>query len=285
MNAIKLPNFLIIGAMKAGTTALHQCLKQHPQIYMSPVKEVGFFVRDNQTLEEYSSFFRGASNEKAIGEASPAYLVRANAHEKIARYLPEVKLIAILRNPADRAYSYFLMRYRQELSNLSDHEISSYFTQTIEKDRLLIQEGLYYTYLQRYLNLFKREQIKICLYDDFKATPNILFRDIFSFLEVDENYQLDNLDTYHNKGGIIKNEFLFNSTNNMRKYFNTRAKRFLPQAVNKKIYDLYNNIKNRNLNKAPKLKSEIRQQLVEIYAKDILNLQNMIERNLEIWLK
>lgn len=282
---MKLPNFLIIGAMKAGTTALHQCLKQHPEIYMSPVKETGFFIRDYKTIEEYSSFFPGASEEKAIGEVDPAYLVRANAHEKIARYLPKAKLIVILRDPADRAYSYFLMRYRQELYGLNDDQIFDYFTHTIQKDRLLIQEGFYYTYLQRYLSLFKREQIKICLYDDFNLTPNILFRDIFSFLEVDENYQLDNLDTYHNKGGMIKNKFLFKSTNNIRNYFNTYAKKIVPEVVNKKIYSIYNNLKNRNLIKAPKLNPEIRQQLVKIYAEDILNLQNMIDRNLEIWLK
>lgn len=279
-----LPNFLIIGAMKAGTTALYQYLEQHPQVYMSPIKETDFFLRD-RNIEEYTTFFQGVGNQKAIGEASPGYLARSKACERIARHLPDIKLIAILRNPVERAYSYFLMRYRQELYGMNEDKIMSYFSQIIQTDRLLIQEGLYYKYLKNYLYFFNRDCIKICLYEDLKFAPNILLQDIFQFLDVDEKYQIDNYNTYYNKGGIIKNQFLYNSLNNLRKYFNLFSKSAIPEVINQKAYYIYNYIRNSNMSKSPEIKSEIRQQLIKIYHQDILNLQKLIKRDLASWLQ
>lgn len=122
-----LPNFLIIGASKAGTTSLYDYLDQHPDIYMSPRKETNFFARVNgdpgyyepvdelrkrlrrpiKTLEAYQALFARVANEKAIGEASPWYLLEDQVPERIQDYIRQVKLIAILRNPVEQAYSLF----------------------------------------------------------------------------------------------------------------------------------------------------------------------------------
>ena len=252
---------------------MYQYLQQHPQIYMSPVKETNFFLRDCKNIEEYTAFFQGVSHEKAIGEASPGYLARSKAYERIARHLPDIKLIAILRNPVDRAYSYFLMKYRQELSSMNEDEVMSYFTQIIQKDRLLIQEGLYYKYLKRYFEFFDRDRIKICLYEDFKLTPDILMQDIFRFLDVDEKHQIDNQNNYYNKGGLAKNKFFYNYLNHGKKYYNIFFKGVIPKRLNQRIYYIYNRIRNSILTKPPKLKAEIRQQLISIYHEDIVNLQ------------
>lgn len=281
---MNLPNFLIIGAMKAGTTALYHYLEQHPQIYMSPVKETDFFLRD-QNIEEYTSFFQGVSNEKAIGEASPGYLARSKAYERIAHYLPDIKLIAILRNPVNRAYSYFLMRYRRELHSMNEDEIMNYFTQIIYKDRLLIQEGFYYKYLNLYLNFFERNQLKICFYENLQHTPDILMRDIFQFLGVDEKYKITNYNTYYNKGGITKNQFIYSLLNNFKEYFNVFFKGVLPEEINQKLYYIYNHIRNTNLTSSPTLREEIRQKLIKIYHDDILHLEELIHQDLSTWLK
>ena len=279
-----IPNFLIVGGMKAGTTVLYQYLKQHPQIYMSPVKETNFFVRDCESLAEYSAFFQGVSNEKAIGEASPSYLDHPNVCQRIAHYLPEVKLIAILRNPADRAYSHFLMKYRQQLHGMNEEEVLNYCTKIFEEDRGMLKRGLYYTHLKNYFNLFKREQIKICLYEDLKSDPNPLLQELFQFIEVDE-YQINNFNTYYNKGGITKNRLFYNSLNSVRKYFNTSLRQFFPEEINQKLYSIYNTIRNKNLAKQPKLQLKNRQQLIGFYDEDILKLQDLIQRDLSIWLK
>src|SRR3712207_4104321 len=120
-----LPNFLVIGAMKSGTTALYYYLEQHPEIYMSPVKEPNFFSQENAAdtvthIGTYEQLFKGASGKKAIGEASHSYLYEPRAAAEIRRYVPKVKLIAILRNPIDRAYSHFLHMVRSGTEPLDD---------------------------------------------------------------------------------------------------------------------------------------------------------------------
>ena len=120
-----MPNFLLIGAAKAGTSSLYGYLKQHPQIYMSPIKEPRFFALEGETLnfngptrginqtsintlEAYSQLFQKVTTEKAIGEASTIYLSSPKAPERIKHYLPDVKLIAILRDPSERAFSSYM---------------------------------------------------------------------------------------------------------------------------------------------------------------------------------
>ena len=249
-----LPNFLIIGAMKSGTTVLYQYLKQHPQIYMSSVKETRFFARENKNIEEYYNFFQGVTNEKAIGEASPGYFGHNEAYKCIAHYLPNAKLIAILRNPVDRAYSHFLMKYRQELHGMSDHAILEYFTRIIqvEKDLAVTNQGFYYKHIKKYLEVFNLEQIKICLYEDLKNDPVLLIQDICQFLNVDQIYQIDNDNTYYNKGGMYKNKNFYILLDQLRKYFNTFLKRFIPKNINTKIHKIYNNIRNSSLSSPPK---------------------------------
>ena len=145
-----LPNFLIIGAMKSGTTSLYHYLKQHPQIYMSSIKEPNFFALEGSNLdfngaegkeqiqrlikresiiniEEYRALFRRAAHETAIGEASPMYLYSPEAPYRIRYYVPEAKLITILRNPVERAYSAFLYMTRDGREPLGEANSLKHF--------------------------------------------------------------------------------------------------------------------------------------------------------------
>src|SRR5918994_33933 len=188
-----MPNFFIVGAQKAGTTSLYHYLNQHPDVFMSPRKEPFFFDRelnahgevvkqefggpgDQQApkyvnIREYEALFAGAKGEKAIGEASPLYIYAPGTAERIKRYVPEAKLIALLRNPADRAYSAFLHAVRIGREPLSD------FAQALreEDDRIWYNwhyqfhyrnRGLYYAQLKRYFEVFGREKVGIWLYED-----------------------------------------------------------------------------------------------------------------------
>jgi len=179
-----MPNFLIIGAMKSGTTSLYHYLKQHPQIYMSPVKEPKFFALEGEPfysdsrgsgglarikgireLKSYQEQFEGVSHEIAIGEASPLYIYVPKAVERIKYYIPEAKLIAILRHPVDRAYSHFLHWIQRGLEPLDSN-----FESVIREEEIRIsqdwspnwhykQRGSYYQQLKRYYENFNREQI------------------------------------------------------------------------------------------------------------------------------
>jgi Sulfotransferase family len=165
-----MPNFLIIGAGKAGTSSLYQYLKQHPQIYMSPIKETNFFALEGQDLnfadprdrinkysitkiEDYYAQFEAVSNETAIGEASPLYLYEPKAPEQIQHYIPDVKLIAILRNPVDRAYASFLYLHREQRESLE------YFSEALDAEPSRIQNN--YPWIWHYKNLgFYAEQLQ-----------------------------------------------------------------------------------------------------------------------------
>ena len=132
-----MPTFLIIGAGKSGTTSLYYYLKQHPQVYMSPVKEAHFFDQDEgekpdfrgpgrsspppiTSIEDYRALFRGVTDETAVGEATPSYIYIPGAPGRIRRRIPDAKLIAGLRNPTDRAYSAFLHTVRSGRERLTD---------------------------------------------------------------------------------------------------------------------------------------------------------------------
>lgn len=296
-----MPNFLIIGTAKAGTTALYQHLKQHPQIYMSPVKEPAFFATEDEKLnvcspsgkssylfssiEAYQELFRGASNEKAIGEASTVYLYSSKAAERIKRCIPDVKLIVILRNPVERAYAQFLHSCREGFEPLAD------FAQALQEEESRIsnkwrtvfhykQRGFYYLHLKRYLNIFEPSQIQIYLYEDFNANPDSVIQDVFSFLGVDDTFSPD-LSLRYNVSGIPKNKALHALYRNLKSLL---PKELLSQLRQSVVPQILFSLQSKNLIKQ-QLSDEVRKELTQVYREDTLKLQDLIQQDLSIWLK
>lgn len=296
------PNFLLIGAGKAGTTALYEYLRQHPQVYMSPTKEPNFFAFMGEEIdfqgpgeqeminctsvtnfEIYYALFKQVSNQKAIGEASHWYLYSPKAAARIKYYLPNVKLIAILRDPVQRAYSDFLHFVRDSREPYTD------FVQAIQEEEIRIEKnwgfghyirrGLYYQQVKRYFDRFDQSQIKIYLNEDLKANSLGLMNEIFQFLGIDDTFVPDT--SYQpNVSGIPKNKALhtlFRKSNPIR----TLIEPIAPASLRK----LAINLKGKNLVQPP-LSPEIRQQLIqEIYREDILKLQDLVQRDLSKWLE
>lgn len=294
-----MPNFLIIGAAKAGTTSIYHYLQQHPQIYMCPGKEPRFFALEGEkldfrgltpginqtsvtTLEEYCQLFQEVTTEKAIGEASTIYLSSSKAPDRIKYHLPDVKLIAILRDPSERAFSSYMHLVRDGYETLS-------FDEAIEAEATRIQEnwqplwfykerGFYGKQLQRYFSIFKPEQIKIYLYEDLAADSKAIFHDITRFLEVDATFTPDF--TRKNVSGIPKNTLLQNlltKKNPIKSVF----KPLLPKPLRQSVLQ---SLAKQNLGAKPILSQETRQKLIAIYREDILKLQDLIERDLSQWL-
>ena len=297
-----MPNFLIIGAAKAGTTALYHYLQQHPQIYMSPHKEPRFFAlvgeeinfqgpgdktrfRFVTDIDSYRALFDGVSDQIAIGEASPWYLYVPQAGERIKHHLPKVKLIAILRDPVARAYSNFIHALREGLEPLED------FAQAMaaEEERINLnwsyrwhykQKGFYYGQLKHYFDLFDREQIKVYLYDDFITDPVSLLKDIHRFLGVDDNFVPD-LSHKHNVSGIPRSHLL-----DQFLIRDTRLRRVLTPLLPSKTLreQLTNKLMKLNLRPKPPLEAEVRERFRQEYREDILKLQDLIQRDLSKWL-
>jgi hypothetical protein len=303
-----MPNFLLLGTMKSGTTSLYYQLKQHPQIYMSPVKAPDFFALEGRkwdfngpkgqatanywtsqhkttNIEEFRTLFQGVSDEIAIGEASPSYLYRPEAPSRIKHYIPEAKLIAMLRNPADRAYSGYCY------ARLAGREPLNDFAQALRAEEERIQNGydwlyhyksfgFYYTQLKRYYEMFEPEQIRVYLYDDLKDEPIGVVRDIFRYLGVDDAFTPDTSWRF-NPGGIPRNASLYRVLKKPSRVKNG-AKRYLPDRWGRATWE---RVLSMNLTKAPPLRQEVRRELIEVFQQDILKLQDLIGRDLSGWLQ
>jgi hypothetical protein len=245
MHSAMIPNFLIIGATKAGTTSIHHYLNQHPEIFMCPRKETNFFAQDSALClledtitdqKEYEAQFIDVRNEKAIGETSPAYLAVPDTPKNIHEMNPKMNLIAILRDPTERAYSHFLMRRRQKKEFRESFE-QCMNEEDIDPARSYWHRGLYGVQLEQYTELFSKKQMQIFLYEDFVKDPVSVIQEICAFLEVDPNFEPDMSERY-----------------------------------------------NANPPSDP-LAPEMRKNLIERYREDILKTQEILGRDLSGWLK
>ena len=197
------PNFLVVGAAKAGTTSLHEFLGQHPQIFMSANKEPHYFVHGYGVKEwdQYLALFEGVTTQKAVGESSTLYLCCEESAEWIKSTLGEIKIIIILREPARRAFSLygwmvregyedaetFAEALRREPARLAAPEFRKNSLQFF-LDYLYFQTGLYSGQVRRFLEIFGREHVKIFLFEDFTKRPLEVCREIFQFLGVDDQF-------------------------------------------------------------------------------------------------
>lgn len=300
-----LPNFLFIGTGRAGSTSLNQYLKQHPDIFMSPIKETNFFSYEGgrpnfrgpgdlqsfahrqtiTTFEAYQANFNAVDGQPLIGEASPSYLFVPQAPERIKHYLPNVKMIVILRDPVERAFSMFSGLVKQGREPLYN------FEQAIEAEDERIRQnwaptwhyssqGFYYQQLKRYFELFDREQFSIHLFEEWvNDTPGVV-REILQFLEADESFKIDFSEKY-NVSGKPKSIFLQNFLERSNPV-KTALKNVLPKQLYKYVGS---NLKMINLSKIDRPTQAARQKLLQIYEQDILNLQDLIRKDLSSWLK
>jgi Sulfotransferase domain len=290
-----LPNFLIIGAMKSGTTALYYYFEQHPQIYMSPIKEPNFFCSEGQenpdgksitSIEAYRDLFRHASDATAIGEASHCYLYEPQAAARIRAHVPGAKLIAVLRNPIDRAYSHFLHMVRNGTEPLTD------FAQALREEEVgahrerspqdYIGRGLYYDQLKRYFDTFGQDQVRVYLYEDLSDAPVEMLRDAFRFLGVDDSFVPD-VSLRRNVSGRPKYETV-DRILRRPSAIKDMLKLYLPGRLRWSLSKAFDELKARNLVEPPSVQPEVRRQLIEVYRQDILKLEGLLHRDLSGWL-
>lgn len=309
----KKPNLFVAGAMKAGTTALFHLLKAHPDIYMSPIKEPHFFSTDIDTTrfapaymprpvdmdrycrlpdppeihsayvtkwENYHCLFKNAADQKIIGEASTSYLYSKEAALNIQRSFHDARIIIILRDPVERAFSHFQM-------DCAIGRVKGTFRDEIEKDmnasvkgwgisRLYIELGMYYEQIQRFLNYFPKQQILILLYDDLKERSADFIDKLSCFLEIDKSLFLLT-HKRHNRG--IKPRFVSLNyllhTSNLKSLIRTVLPKPLV-GLGKKVY-----YGNKNLKGAS---SEDVRFLKLFFKDDVEKLSGLINRDLSHWM-
>jgi hypothetical protein len=303
--SIKSPNFLVIGGAKSGTSALWHYLKQHPQVYVVPRKHTRFFAYDVEypdfrgpaprdpgtpysvvNTQDYHALFDGVTSEKAIGEFSWTYLYRPEAPGRIKEFAPHIKLIAILRHPTDRAYSHFRQNVKAGREPITD------FVQALEEEGArvrdgwwpefhYVQVGLYSTQLQRYLELFDRDQIKIYLHEDFDTDPAGFLRNVLQFLDVDDSFIPEAFIRY-NSAATAKNRVLHALLQSM-KAVRPAVERFIPRELRRRVVRLGSTLHQRNLAR-PELSPKMRKSITDKYFReDILKTQDLIGRDLSSW--
>jgi hypothetical protein len=238
-----LPNFFLVGAPKSGTTSLYHYLDQHPEIYMSRIKEPHYFsseIRlenlspklrpraetdarklraylDGPMLEkkfggpvsewpDYLKLFRGAEGHKAIGEASVCYLWSESAATNIRSRIPDARIIGVLRNPVETAFSMYSQTFRGGALTCTFREaIEMGLTQRggpIDLMHPFLDLGLYSEQVRRFLLNFPRERVRIYWYDDYQSDPGSTLADIFRFLEVAADFQPDMSKRYLESGTV-----------------------------------------------------------------------------------
>ena len=289
---MNLPNLLIVGAAKSGTTSLHNYLKQHPDIFMSNHKEPHFLINNEigvnripkgiNNLQDYSNLFSNGVSYKYRGESSAMYLQFPEiAIKNIDRYLNEdVKIIIMLRNPIERAFSGYQHVKRYNLDEDLDFEdaieISEqrYFTNNnITPASRYIHIGMYNEFVRKFKTKFKTN-VHIIIYKDFINNTNQELSRLFSFLGI-KDVQIDFNKQYMVGGWKWKNDLF-------RKIFMKRhfLKKFIPfKRLIKAAFKSF------ATDSVEKIDDTIREKLIGIYKNDIKNLSTFLNIDLNFWTK
>ena len=299
----KRPNFFLVGTGKAGTTSLHRYLRQHPQIYMSVVKEPSYFaeeVRSEHLSEaflrhvrrqgqkwpvtdwtEYEALFANANGAKAIGEATPSYLWSETAAAGIHARLPGAKIVMILRDPAERAYSQYLHQLAEGLTRATFREQIEHGMRgghrKLSAEYPFLEVGLYYEQVKRYLDLFPREHIRIYWYEEAWQQPACLMADLFGFLEVDEGFRVDvSRRALERRAPRLASAWYFVKRYNISRRVKELSPEWLEPRLRKLAY---------RPEKSLRMAERDRQYLVEYYRDDVRKLEGLVERDLSAWMR
>lgn len=305
-----LPNFFIVGAAKSGTTAVNEYLGQHPDVYMSPTKEPFHFILNGErpsyngpgdrevfaqlavpSRKKYEALFDDVTDEKAIGEATTQYLYVDHAAENIHAAVPDAKILIFLRHPVERAYSSYMHMLRDGRETYEDFEEALRY----EPERIAANweplwhytsASYYAESVERYYDLFGKEQVGVFLHDELKLDAPKLLYHVCQFLGVDDSFRPDT-STRYNVSGVPKNKMmhavqtaLLNPDNPVKAI----VKPLLPKRLrHQALHGVVDKIRTVNFEDR-KLDPELRQRLLARYRGDILRTQNLTGRDLSAWL-
>ena len=301
------PNFIVAGAPRCGTTALYAYLSEHPQIFMSKVKELNYFADDFPAMQkinfrshdDYLLQFAGATDDHVgVGEASPFYLFSKVAFDRMYAALPDAKIIVSLRNPVDFIHSY----HQLNLTLLRDDEPDLQKAWSLQEKRmrgealpanlrepelLMYGElGKFSQYIEKLFVTYPREQIKVILLDDWKADAKALYEEILAFLEIPsdgrEDFEPVNAN-FENKSQFLAK--LFHPSPKVYDFFMKTIALF-GAGFMEKVSVIYNKIERLNTSPAKRteMDPEFRAYLTDYFREDVEKLGKLLERDLSAWL-
>jgi len=275
-----LPNFVVIGAARSGTTYLYHNLISHPQIFMSLKKETQFFTSNwDKGFEWYATWFEGITKETMVGEASmtytyPEYATVAPA--RLAEHLPDARLIYLVRNPVVRTFSHY--NYYRHYSGVETDD----FPTALKKNSIYLGTSMYVEWLEKYLQYFSKDKILVVVFEELTANPQAEMAKIFNFLGVDPSFVSPHLTTKTNQTFKPKNEGLFQ----MYRYLSASSVRtwlesFIPNSLRPHLRNLVRKVFGTKEN-TPKLDPETELYLINHFEPEIKRLEIYLGRNLDV---
>jgi hypothetical protein len=299
-----LPNTFVIGAAKSGTTSLYDYLRQHPDVFMSPVKEPCYFAyaenppemagpgdeaanRESGAVyasDAYHELFAGATTESIVGEASPVYLYDEDAPRLLRNQCPDATLIAILRNPIERAYSHYLQLVQSGREPLDSFEAAL----DAEKERREAgwewswhyrRMGFYGRQVARYLDHFDREQMHVYRFEELTADPVGFAQTVYQALGVDPSFEPDT-SVRRRATGVPTLDWLHRFIGTPDHPLRRWSRLVLPETVRDRILMA---VRNANLQKPP-LPDAARARLADAYRDDVRRLEALLDRSFSDWL-
>jgi len=314
-NRTRLPDFIIVGAMKAGTTSLHHIINHHDNVFI-PAREIHFFDLDDiqqhpdffmddrgkwifhnyeqhckEYLEWYSRLFQKATPGQIIGEDSTTYMASIKAPPRIARLLPQVKLIFMLRDPVTRAYSHYWHLVNSGRAIYNFEETLRHMPGTI------LQRSYYKEQIERFMQYFRKEQVKFIIFEEFIQNVQAVVNDVCEFLGLPATIDTQTVKTHRNVGTAprsLKLTLVANRLNRQaaehiyRGYppisvikkpnissFNKLIERFSPPIMLSRMVSLATKAK------YPPMTNDIREFLQRLYAKENMGLGDLIEMDIE----
>lgn len=310
---VRLPNFFLAGVAKSGTTALHAYLCQHPQVFMSPNKEPWFFgmadllappygdsvlaalKQDRAWLQDYLEgpqesgiwryvmewddyvrLFRDARDEPVVGDASTGYFWLPSAAAAIRERLPDSRFAFMLRDPADRLFTLYLLNLWRT-PGVGFREWFQSALDTPEWWPSVVGAGRYATHLARWREIWPRERMRVYLYDDYRADPRAVLRDLLAFLEVRVDYPID-MSHRHNETTVPRFQRLHALRRRM--FAGARLPRWVPQGARRGLQRLY-----RQTRGDVRMDPEDRLLAIDYYRDEILRTGDLLGRDLSAWLR
>lgn len=270
----RLPDFVIIGAIRAGTTSLARYLGAHPQVFMAEQKEVRFFNSNlDMGLEWYTMQFRNASPDQIVGEATPAYMSNPAAMASMAKILPDARLIAVLREPTSRAWSHYWMRRERGREDRTFSDAVSQEMRIIASDGPdstelhYLSNSMYAHHIRRAIGLFSEEAIRVVIFEQMLANLADEYAAVCRFLQVSPDFLPESLGTPINSYVAFRSLGL------------RSASRGLPRPLRRAL----DRINTRRYVSYPALDEESRETLSEFFAAANRDLEELLARPVLEW--
>jgi len=300
-NRVRLPNFVVIGAPKCGTTSLYYYLRQHPDIYLPERKELHYFSYEHmkrlvggpgdahilstvcQNRGTYEQFYSAVRNEHAVGDISPSYFYFADVSERIKTELDSPKIVILIRNPIQKAFSQYMHLIRDNRESLGFFDALLAEKQRIAQGWAALwryaESSIYTPRIEKYLSVFGSNRVKIIRFEDLTTACYATLEDLFRFLEVDPSFRPDVSQTY-NRSGKPRLRFVadFIAKPNV---ITSVARKLLPEAT---TTSLKNTLRRLNTGKKAEIEDSAQGYLRDYFEDDIAKLDALLQTRLD-WLK